>query len=236
MRQDVLDRADYLAAWSRLHGGYDPKASRLVLGWLSVTYAVARPVARLGVAPGAISLVGPALGGGAVALASLGGRWLVAAAILVFLSGLLDSLDGAVALLRGRVTDWGYVLDSVADRCTDALYLLALWRVGAPAWAAVATMFLTFLQEYARARAAAAGGADGGGMREIGVVTVWERPTRVLVVGMALLAAGVLHGVGPSASEWADLAVGAALLLATVGALQLLVVVRRRLMPAPRAH
>lgn len=227
MQRQVRDRDGYLEAWSRLHGGYDPSGSRLVSTWLSLTYAVARPLARVGIAPGALSLVGPALGAGAVGLAVAGGRWLVVAAMLVFLSGLLDSLDGAVALLEDRVTDWGYVLDSVADRCTDALYLLALWVVGAPAWAAVTAMFLTFLQEYGRARAAAV-----GGMREIGVVTVWERPSRVLVVGMSLLAAGLLGG----AETWADAAVTAALGLAVIGTVQLLVVVRRRLTPDPPAR
>ena len=42
-----------------------------------------------------------------------------------------------------------------------------------------------FLQEYTRARAAA------GGMAEIGVVTVWERPTRVIVTAMFVLGAGI---------------------------------------------
>ncbi len=77
---------------------------------------------------------------------------------MVAASGLLDSLDGAVAVLTDRATRWGAVLDSVVDRVSDALYLVALWLVGAPAWACVVgRRAAARLQEYARARATAVG-------------------------------------------------------------------------------
>jgi CDP-diacylglycerol--glycerol-3-phosphate 3-phosphatidyltransferase len=158
--------------------------------------------------------------GGAAALAAAGGRWAVAAAAVVVVSALLDSLDGAVALLTGRATAWGSVLDSVVDRVSDGLYLVALWLVGAPPGLCVAAGALTLLQEYARARAAA------GGMREIGVVTVWERPTRVVVTALFLLGAGLYVA---RADLWAALGAAAWLGLGAVGLVQLLLVVRRRL-------
>jgi len=76
------------------------------------------------------------------------------------------------------------------------------------------------LQEYARARAGAAG------MAEVGVITVWERPTRVVVTAMFLLGAGIYVGQG---AAWATWGAWAWLGLGVVGLAQLLVVVRRRL-------
>ena len=218
-----MDRDAYLAAWSRLHGGYDPAASRLVAGWLHLTYVLARPLGRWRVPPDAVTLAGVAAAAAAVGLASSGGRWLLVAAAVVALAGLLDGLDGAVAVLAGRTSSWGYVLDSAADRCGDALLLTALWVCGAPGPLCVAAGFLTLLQEYVRARAAA------GGMAEIGLVTVWERPTRLAVVGMTLLAAGLLGG----AAGWATAGAAAGTLLGLAGTGQLTVTVRRRLRGVP---
>jgi CDP-diacylglycerol--glycerol-3-phosphate 3-phosphatidyltransferase len=215
-----LSRDEYLDRWSELHGGYDPRASRLTHGWLSLAYTVARPLALLRVPPDLVTLLGALVSAAAVALAWLDGRWLVAAAVVVALSGLSDNLDGAVAVMTGRTTRWGYVLDSVVDRVSDGLYLVALWVAGAPGWLCVVGGALMGLQEYARARAV------GAGMREIGVVTVWERPTRVIVTAMFLLGAGIYLG---ASAGWATAGAAAWVGLGLVGLTQLLVVVRRRL-------
>jgi CDP-diacylglycerol--glycerol-3-phosphate 3-phosphatidyltransferase len=213
-------RAQYFVRWSELHGGYDPSQSRLTGGWLSIVYVVAAPFVRLRVPPDLVTVLGAVVSGVVAWLAALGGRWLLAAAAVVVLSGLIDNLDGAVAVMTDRVTRWGYVLDSVVDRISDALYLLALWLAGAPAGVCVGAGVLMGLQEYARARAGAAG------MDEVGVVTVAERPTRVIVTAMFLLGAGWY--VDASAS-WATWGAWAWVGLGAVGLLQLLVVVRRRL-------
>ncbi|MGH8938492.1 MAG: CDP-alcohol phosphatidyltransferase family protein, partial [Actinomycetes bacterium] len=163
-----------------------------------------------------VTAVGPLAGIGAVGLAAVGDAWLTTAALLVVASGLLDSVDGAVAVLTDRVTRWGQVLDHLVDRVTDLLYLVALWLAGAPGQACVAGGVLMLLLEYVRARAAVAG------MTEVGVVTVWERPTRVIVTA-AFLASGVFGDLWPAlgAAAWVGLGM--------VGLGQLLVVVRRRL-------
>lgn len=217
---DLPTRADYFARWSALHGGYDPSSSRLSGPWLSLTYLLARPLARRRVPPDLVTLAGVIGSLAAVALAAPGGRFLLLAAVVVVLSGLLDNLDGAVALLQDRATRWGYVLDSLVDRVSDLLYLVALWLAGAPGPVCAAAGALTVLQEYARARAGAAG------MTEVGVVTVWERPTRVIVTALFLLGGGIHVG---AAAGWAGAGALAWLTLAVVGLLQLLVVVRRRL-------
>jgi phosphatidylglycerophosphate synthase len=220
MTRNVLSRADYLDRWRTLHGGYDPRSSRLVGPWLSTIYALARPFARIGVPPDVVTLLGLAVSGVVVWLCALGGRWVLLAAFVVGASGILDSLDGAVAVLTDRVTRWGAVLDSVVDRVSDVLYLVALWLVGAPAWACVLAGVVVLVHEYARARATAIG------MDDVGVVTIGERPTRVIVVAMFLLGAGLYAG---SASWWAALGAYASLAVGAVALVQLLVVVRRRL-------
>jgi CDP-diacylglycerol--glycerol-3-phosphate 3-phosphatidyltransferase len=212
------DRDAYFDAWTALHGGYDPRSNVLVRGWLTGAYAVARPIARLSVPPDAVTVAGVLVAGGVVALAATGdGWWLLAAGLVAVLAGLMDSLDGAVALQTGRTTRWGHVLDSVADRVSDLLLVGALYAAGAPGALCAAGGALMFLQEYARARAAA------GGMAEVGVVTVWERPTRVIVTAVFLGSAAALGDPWPTlgAAAWTGLGV--------VGVAQLLVVVRRRL-------
>ena len=78
----------------------------------------------------AAAAVGPALAGGRLAdrrRASWSGC-----------PGLLDSLDGALAIATGRASRRGFVLDSAVDRLTEAAYAAALWVAGAPGWLAAA--------------------------------------------------------------------------------------------------
>jgi len=187
-------------------------------------YSLARPLASARIAPDAVTGLGLVVAALVPAAARADGRWLFAAAVAVVLSGLVDSLDGAVAVLTGRSTAFGFVLDSVVDRCCDLLYLLALWLVGAPAGVVVGAGAVMMLLEYTRARAAAAG------MTEVGVVTVWERPTRVIVTAMFLLGAALYRATSATAAAaWVSWAAWVWLMLGAVGLVQLAVVVRRRL-------
>jgi CDP-diacylglycerol--glycerol-3-phosphate 3-phosphatidyltransferase len=186
--------------------------------WLCLTYVVARPLARLRVAPDLLTLLAVLVSAAAAACAAPGGRWWLLSALLVVTSGLLDNVDGAVAVLTARATRWGFVLDSVADRLGDLGYLLALWLAGAPGPLCAAGAALALLQEYVRARAGAAG------MGEVGVLTVWERPTRVIVTAAFLLGAGLFRD-----ELWAWLGAAAWVGLGVVGLGQLLPVVRRAL-------
>jgi CDP-diacylglycerol--glycerol-3-phosphate 3-phosphatidyltransferase len=95
---------------------------------------------------------------------------------------------------------------------------------------------LAWWQEYVRARAAVAG------MSEIGVVTVSERPTRVIVTAMFLLGCG-LYPTGAagwttvgSGAAWATAGAAAWVTLGTIGVVQLALTVARSLPPTPRDH
>lgn len=207
----MLSREEYLAAWSRWHGGTGTE-SGLVRSWLSLAYALARPLA--GLPPVVATALGLVVAAAAVGPAAAGGSWLVAAGLLVGLSGLVDSLDGALAIGTGRASQRGFVLDSAVDRLTEIAYAAALWAAGAPGWVAVAFGALCWLPDYLRARAGQAG------IDRTGPISVWERPTRVAMAGMTLGGAGVVSGPG-----WSDLVVttgaGVGAVLGLVGTVQL---------------
>jgi phosphatidylglycerophosphate synthase len=216
----VLNRDEYLAAWSRWHGGTGTE-SALVRGWLSMAWALARPLA--GLPPIVATGLGLLVAAAAVLPARAGGPWLLLAGVLVGLSALLDSLDGALAIGTGRASRRGFVLDSVVDRLTEAAYAAALWVAGAPGWLAVTFGALCWLPDYLRARAGQAG------VRETGAISVWERPTRVAMTGCTLVGAGVVAGL-PGEIVTAGTAAG--VLLGGIGVVQLGVWLRRAL-PGP---
>lgn len=213
-----MDREEYLRRWSALHG--QAATTGLVRLWLSVTHAVARPVVRAGIGPDTLTVIGLLVACSGVAFAAAGGQWPLLAAAVVVASGLLDNLDGAVAVMTGRASRWGFVLDSLCDRLADSAYVVALWVLGAPGALCVAGGGLAALHEYTRARAAA------GGMGDVGIITVSERPTRVIVTTMFLLGAGLYPS---AAASWAGAGAAAWATLGAIGLVQLLVVARRAL-------
>lgn len=179
---------DGTAGWSALHGGVRPSA--LVRVWLRmVQWLAAGPAAR--VPPDLLSAAGVVAAGAAVAVAAAGGRCPLLAAALLVAAGLFDGLDGAVALGTGRARPLGAVVDAVADRVGDLLMVAVLAVLGAPLTVCVAVAVLVLLHEYVRAR------AQSVGMPGVGTVTIAERPTRVIVVAVAALGAGVAPGGTP---------------------------------------
>src|SRR5206468_2872033 len=116
---------EHLQEWAGLHGTESPGG--FVGGWLRAGAAVARPLARAGISAYAVSLSALVAALAAVGLACLPG-WAgpLAACVAVTVSGLLDSLDGAVAVQAGRPTKVGFLLDSVLDRVADAAFGAAL--------------------------------------------------------------------------------------------------------------
>lgn len=226
--QPVPDRDGYYRRWSALHGGYDPRrASVWVRSWLTLVHRVGRPLARRGVQPDVVTALSLWCALAVLVAADAGGRWPLLAAAALVASGLADNLDGCLAVLEDRATAWGYVLDSVVDRLSDVTYLTAAAALGAPVGLVVAVGVGVLLLEYVRARAGNAGGED------VGTVTVGERPTRVIVLTAALLAAGALPGRAAAA---VGAGVGVLGALTAVALVQLGVAVRRQLtrLPADR--
>lgn len=196
---------DHLREWAELHLTEPPGG--FVGGWLRASAAVARPLVRRGVSPNMVTVAALLAAAAAVPLAMITG-WVgpAAACVAVTVSGLLDSLDGAVAVQGGRTTRVGFLLDSVLDRLADAAMPAALAIVaGGGEWVAVAAVAVAWWLEYIRARASLAGGTPG---RQL--VTPGERPTRIV-----LNAAGL--GIPPLAltALWGQVVIvgGSALLL-----------------------
>jgi CDP-diacylglycerol--glycerol-3-phosphate 3-phosphatidyltransferase len=219
---------EYAIKWARLHGGFDPRmATTSVRRWLRMSYVLGCALARLHVPPTAVTVVGVLLCVGvpvAIVQAPPGPLGPLLAAALVVLAAVADSIDGAVAVVTGRTTRLGYVYDSLADRVGEVCWLVALWLVGAPGVLVVAAGALSWLHEYTRARSVSAG------MKEIGTVTVGERPSRVSIVVVGLLVAALAQLIMPElAAGTMTVATAIWVLLGFFGMVQLLSVVRRSL-------
>lgn len=168
---------------------------RRVLGLTQgLQHPLTRLLARLGITPNQITLLGLALSLVAAALASQG-RFLAAGGVLAFGSA-LDMVDGMLARATGKASARGALLDSVADRVSEGAVLVGLlWHYGShpetPWWMPLLVglaLLNGFLVSYVRARAEAVGAAGKAGLM--------TRPERVVV-----LVAGLMTG-------WVQVALG----------------------------
>ena len=96
-----------------------PVANRLLAPFVGLSVS-------LGLTPDAISVVAFVLAAGAAGAFYLGGDasvWYLAGALLVFLNGWLDLLDGAVAREMETASKAGDLLDHVLDRYADVVII-----------------------------------------------------------------------------------------------------------------
>jgi CDP-diacylglycerol--glycerol-3-phosphate 3-phosphatidyltransferase len=124
---------------------------------------IGRGLARTGLSPDAMTMIGVAIQAGAAALI-IQGR-LLAAGLVSIVAAFADTFDGAIARARGRTSKFGAVLDSTTDRLSDALFLVPIaWLYGVDpdiaernepwvAAVALAALVLSFLVSYVKARA-----------------------------------------------------------------------------------
>ncbi len=107
--------------------------------------------------------------------------------VVVFLVGLCDTIDGELARITGRTSLSGAVLDSVVDRLSEGVIFVGIvmhylkvnrWVVLVILWA----LIFSYMVSYVRARAEGVGRTCQVGM--------FERPIRVLVVGLSAIALG----------------------------------------------
>lgn len=90
--------------------------------WL--TEPVVRPLARLGVTPNMLTILGVLGNCGAGALAA-NGEFLLAG-IVVLLASALDMFDGALARATGQATPFGSAFDATMDRVSEAAVFFGL--------------------------------------------------------------------------------------------------------------
>jgi CDP-diacylglycerol--glycerol-3-phosphate 3-phosphatidyltransferase len=164
-----------------------------------VFYALTRPIVdgliRAGIRPNGITTVGTLLVVASAVAFGLG--WVRLGGLLYLVSGIVDTLDGAVARANGQATRFGAFYDSTLDRVGDGatfmgigvFYLLA--PAGTVAYRelaiilSMAAIIASLLVSYARAR------AEGLGLDcRVGLV---QRAERIVGLGVPTL----LFGAGP---------------------------------------
>jgi len=170
-----MNREEYFASWSALHGG--ARVTGIVKWWLSISFAISKVLIAFRLTPNLLSLLGVA----ASVLSYTFAKHYYALPILA-LSLLCDGVDGTVAILTSKDNKRGAMLDSVCDRISECFWALAFYALGAPAWVIATAFVFAFTQEYARARIA------GLGDYRIDIVTIAERPVRASFLAVAMVA------------------------------------------------
>jgi phosphatidylglycerophosphate synthase len=189
---------------------------------------IGRGLARLGLSPNALTLIGFGIACVA-AYAAATGAWL-AAGLLVILGGVFDMFDGMVARATGKVSKAGAFMDSTFDRWGEAVvYVGIVWGCVAAGFdlgavlAAIA-MASAFMVSYTRARAESLGFAPGKGMANVGLA---PREVRLVILTIGLILTGVSSAPFmqqvPAGSSCTDFCSSSAPLLAvTLGILAIL--------------
>jgi archaetidylinositol phosphate synthase len=184
----MLNKEEFNAKWSALHS--DAKTEGIVGAWLNISYRFGLICTLLRISPNALTLFG-LLGAIATALTAQS-PWAIL--FLVF-SLFCDGIDGSVAIFQQRESNWGAILDAVADRISEALWFYALYAIGVPAWIPITLWCVASFQEYARAKLISLGISD------IGVVTPAERPVRASFLFIVL----ILNQLNLPGADWVSI-------------------------------
>jgi CDP-diacylglycerol--glycerol-3-phosphate 3-phosphatidyltransferase len=150
----------------------------------SYLIVVGRGLARLGLTPNMLTIIGLLLNAGvAVVIATGHPGW---GGALLLVASAFDMLDGAVARATDTITRFGGFLDSTLDRYSEAvvfggllIYLLGTGDAELGALLVFVSAVGSLLISYARARAEAAGYSAS-----VGLVA---RPERVILLAVCLL-------------------------------------------------
>jgi len=170
-----MNQSDFFKSWSSLHG--NAKISGIVKGWLTISNLLVKPLAKLKITPNILTIFG--LFFGVLLYLNALSNWAV---ILLILSLICDGIDGSLAIITGKGSKWGAMLDSVVDRVTEFFWALTFIAIGANQYVVIAALLIASVQEYLRAR------AGGLGLSEVGVVSIAERPVRASILFVAIIA------------------------------------------------
>jgi CDP-diacylglycerol--glycerol-3-phosphate 3-phosphatidyltransferase len=157
--------------------------------------AIVRPLARLGITPNMVTLLGVLIS--LVTAVVIASGYIVAGGVLILFAGIFDMFDGAMARVRNAATTFGAFLDSTLDRYSESIILGGLlyyalqrpglheavwpfpneqqWMIFSIFVAAVGSLLVS----YAKAR------AEGLGLEcKTGLLA---RPERVVILAIGLL-------------------------------------------------
>lgn len=181
------------------------KFKRIRDGLQQAIYKVINPVVgtmvRVGITPNMVTTVGLLGNMAAAALLVYAGMtqgvdgpnygMVTLAGVVIILSSLFDMLDGQVARLGGMVSKFGALYDSVLDRYCELFTLggVAFYLMSCDDMIGALLTFLalvgSMMVSYVRARAEALGANCSVGLM--------QRPERVVVTSIAVIAAGIAH-------------------------------------------
>jgi CDP-diacylglycerol--glycerol-3-phosphate 3-phosphatidyltransferase len=161
-------------------------AERISDGTHRLAEPVGRVVAKTGVPPNLLTILGFLINVGVAWMISRGPSLFTIAGGLILVAGIFDLLDGAVARGTNRATRFGALLDSTMDRLSEAVLLFGLlwyyvWQQDASTeiilifTAVVGSLCIS----YVRAR------AEGLGLDcEVGIM---RRTVRILTLAIGLM-------------------------------------------------
>lgn len=174
MIRPIMRKNDFLNQWSRLHG--NAPISGVVKAWLSISFIMARVLCKLKISANLVTISGLLF---AVLLYLFGKE--VWSPIFLVLSLMADGIDGSMAIISGKASKFGSLLDSVVDRISEVLWVLVLYKIGIDQEVLLLIVITAFIQEYLRSR------SGGLGLTDIGIVTIAERPVRASFVLIILI-------------------------------------------------
>lgn len=163
--------------------------ARIRNGWDALMRPTGRALARSGLSANAITIFG-LLVQVAVAYLIIEGR-LVLAGLVAIVAAFSDAIDGAVAKAAGTTSRLGALVDSTADRLSDALFFIPVaWLYGVSpdaekvddrwvAALALTALVVSFLVSYVKARAEGLGFECNTG--------IMERAERLILVIIGLV-------------------------------------------------
>lgn len=153
----------------------------------AITAPLVPLMSKLKLTPDALTIIGVVLNLAAAVIIGFGHVFI--GGIVFLVAGLFDMLDGALARYIGKMTKFGALFDSVADRVTEAaLFFSFIFITGVGVWPYDVTwelvlIFLaltgSFLTSYIRARAE--------GLNIECTTGIFTRPERVVVLALGLL-------------------------------------------------
>lgn len=104
----------------------------------------------------------------------------VVAILLFVISSLLDAVDGEIARITGKKTEFGAFLDSTSDRIEDSSYIISLYILGINCLIVSTLLILSIIISYTRARAEALNVR----MEGIGII---ERAERLILISVMFI-------------------------------------------------
>ncbi len=169
-----MQRDKFFESWSERHG--NAKVTGIVKTWLSISYFVAKILCKFKLSANTITILGLIF-----AILLYMNAKLIWAPLFLVLSLLSDGIDGSLAIISGKSSKWGALLDSIVDRLSELFWILALYQLGINLNLLTTILVFASVQEYIRAR------SGGLGLNDIGLVTIAERPVRASFVFIVLI-------------------------------------------------